>query len=109
MPWPRHPRVSSAHSPTNRTFLNLRYSGRSMAEAASASLSTSSHGPSNASHADPLSIPYLVAASVLIGAGIFTIFVWITSFAWPYFSGVFLLAIGALMLFSPRSGADRSA
>lgn len=57
---------------------------------------------------DPLSIPYVILSAVLIGAGIFLIFDWIATFNWPAFGGILLLALGALMLFSPRAGADRS-
>ncbi|HZY91623.1 MAG TPA: hypothetical protein VFG07_02445 [Thermoplasmata archaeon] len=57
---------------------------------------------------DRFSIPYIVLAALLIGGGIFTISLWILSFAWVDFVGVFLLAIGALMLFSPRAGADQA-
>lgn len=64
--------------------------------------------PSSSRPNDPLSVPYLLVAAILIGAGIFTICLWITSFAWIDFVGVFLLAIGGLMLFSPRAGADRA-
>lgn len=56
-----------------------------------------------------LSVGYVIVAALLIGAGLFLVFVWITSFQWLYFSGIFLLAIGLLMLFSPRAGADRAA
>ncbi len=58
---------------------------------------------------DLLSVPFLVVAALLIGAGIWLIFTWILSFEWIYFSGVFCLAAGGLMLFSPRTGLDRSA
>ena len=64
--------------------------------------------PRSSTSRDAFSVAYVVLASVLIGAGIFTIFLWITSFAWVDFVGVFLLAIGGLMLFSPRAGADRA-
>lgn len=64
--------------------------------------------PTSRTATDPLSIPYIVIAALLIGGGIFTISLWILSFAWVDFVGVFLLAFGALMLFSPRAGADRS-
>ncbi len=56
-----------------------------------------------------LSIPFLVVAALLIGAGIWLIFTWMLSFDWIYFGGVFCLAAGGLMLFSPRTGLDRSA
>ena len=55
-----------------------------------------------------LSIPFVIAAALLIGLGIFLISLWMETFSWAYFSGVGLLAIGGLMLFSPRAGADRA-
>ncbi len=55
------------------------------------------------------SVGYVIAAALLIGAGLFLVFVWISSFQWLYFGGIFLLALGLLMLFSPRAGADRAA
>ncbi len=54
------------------------------------------------------SVPYIFLAALLIGSGIFLIFVWITAFEWLYLSGILLLVVGTLMLFSPRAGADRA-
>jgi hypothetical protein len=56
----------------------------------------------------PLSIPFVIAAALLIGLGIFLISLWMETFSWAYFGGIGLLAIGGLMLFSPRAGADRA-
>lgn len=64
--------------------------------------------PARAPVQDTLSVPFVVAAAVLIGGGIFLTFSWILDFSSPYFVGVFLLAIGGLMLFSPRAGMDRA-
>lgn len=56
----------------------------------------------------PISVPWVVLAALLIGGGVLLISTWLTYFNWIYFSGVFLLLIGGLMLFSPRAGIDHS-
>lgn len=58
--------------------------------------------------AEPLSVPWLVGAATLIGAGIFGLAVWIITNEWGFMAGAFLLVVGALMLFHPRAGADQS-
>lgn len=55
-----------------------------------------------------ISIPFLVVAALLIGAGLFSAMVWLVTFQWIWFAGLGLLTIGALMLFSSRAGADRA-
>lgn len=56
----------------------------------------------------PLSLPWIVAAATLIGAGIFALAIWIITNEWVLIGGAFLLAVGALMLFSRRAGANQS-
>ena len=56
----------------------------------------------------PISIPYLLAAAVLIGIGLTSASLWILSFNWLLFLGFAPLVVGAFMLFSPRAGADRA-
>jgi len=73
----------------------------------------SPHPPQDASAAHPpsrgsLSIAYLVAAAVIIGCGTFLTCFWIITLTWAYLGGVVLLAIGGLMLFSPRAGANEA-
>ncbi len=55
-----------------------------------------------------ISIPFLVAAALLIGGGLFTISLWLTYFNWWFFLGLLPLIVGALMLFNPRTGLDRA-
>ncbi len=55
-----------------------------------------------------LSVPFLVVAALLIGAGLFSAMVWLVTFQWIWFAGLGLLVIGAIMLFSSRAGADRT-
>lgn len=55
-----------------------------------------------------VSIPFVVIAALLVGAGLFSAMVWLVTFQWIYFAGLGLLVIGGLMLFSPRAGADRA-
>jgi hypothetical protein len=67
---------------------------------------TAVHGATQS--AEPLSVPWLVAAATLIGAGIFCLAIWIITNGWAFIAGAFLLVVGALMLFNRRAGADRS-
>lgn len=55
-----------------------------------------------------LSVPFLVLAALLIGAGLFSAMVWLVTFQWLWFAGLGLLVIGGVMLFSSRAGADRA-
>jgi hypothetical protein len=54
------------------------------------------------------SIPLTIAAAVLAGAGLWLIAYWLITFHWIYFSGIALLAGGALLLFSRVTGPDRA-
>jgi hypothetical protein len=56
-----------------------------------------------------LSIPWVVLAAVLIGVGLFALFVWVVNFSqWVWFGGIAPVVIGALMLFSKRAGSDQA-
>lgn len=67
------------------------------------------HGHGSGTHAKtPISVPWVVISALLIGGGILLIVTWLTYFDWIYFSGVFLLLVGGLMLFSPRAGIDQA-
>ncbi len=57
----------------------------------------------------PISVPYVAGAALLIGVGLFLIFYWLLTFQWAFFSGIFLLVIGVLLLFDRRAGLDASA
>ncbi|MGI0131623.1 MAG: hypothetical protein ACREDK_00775 [Thermoplasmata archaeon] len=57
---------------------------------------------------DSLYLPFLVAAALLIGGGLFSAMFWLVTLQWVWFAGIGLLVLGALMLFSRRAGADRA-
>ena len=58
---------------------------------------------------ESVSIPYLLVAAVLIGAGLFSIALWFLTGQWAWFVGVVAVVLGGFMLFSPRTGPDRHA
>jgi hypothetical protein len=56
-----------------------------------------------------LSVPWLVVAAVLIGLGLFALFVWVIDYSqWIWFGGIAPLVIGALMLFNKRAGSNQA-
>ena len=55
-----------------------------------------------------ISIPWVVLASVLMGAGVFLITVWLVTFDFVYFGGVVVLLVGFLMSFDRRMGSDHA-
>ena len=55
-----------------------------------------------------LSIPFLVLASVLIGAGLAGMAYWLVTFQWLYFASVIPTALGGYMLFTRGTGPDRA-
>jgi len=66
--------------------------------------------PTRASHApNSISIPWVVAAAILSGVGVFLVLTWlITSFDWIYFVGVVPAGAGALMFFDERAGSSHA-
>ena len=60
------------------------------------------------SEADSLSIPYLVLAAVLCGAGIFGLAYWLVTQNWLFFASVIPVILGALMLFTRGTGPDHA-
>jgi hypothetical protein len=65
--------------------------------------------PAAAAHRGSVSVPFVLAASILIGIGIFTISYALTIFdGWYLMVGIAPLLVGALLLFSPRAGLDRA-
>ena len=56
----------------------------------------------------PISVPWVVLASVLCGVGLLSVWEWLTTFAWVYFAGPLLVLAGFLLLFSDRAGLDRA-
>jgi len=65
---------------------------------------TSAHPPVENS----LSVPFLIAASLLCGAGLFGMALWLVTFNWLYFASLIPLIGGALMLFTRGTGSDRA-
>ena len=55
-----------------------------------------------------LSIPFLIAASVLCGVGLFGLAYWLVTFQWVYFLSVIPVIGGALLLFTRGTGSDRA-
>ena len=59
-------------------------------------------------HSGSVSIPFLVAAAVLCGIGIFGLSYWLVTLNWFYFAALLPLAGGAVMLFMRGTGPDRA-
>jgi uncharacterized membrane protein len=57
-------------------------------------------------HANSLSLPYLIGASLLMGLGLFLVASWVLTFQWIFFSGVAVAAAGFLMVLHPLAGSD---
>jgi membrane-bound ClpP family serine protease len=55
-----------------------------------------------------LSLPWLVAAALLIGGGLFVISYFILTFQLVYLAGIAMVVVGGLMLFDPRAGPDHA-
>ncbi|MCI4369360.1 MAG: hypothetical protein L3K09_07360 [Thermoplasmata archaeon] len=65
--------------------------------------------PVDAEHPpNSISVPFVIAAAVLIGVGLFAMAAFLITFTWLYFLGILPVLAGALLLFDPRSGSDRS-
>jgi hypothetical protein len=56
----------------------------------------------------PISIGWVVLASLLIGVGLFFIFWWLYNFDLRFTFGIAFVVIGGFMLFSPRAGLDHA-
>jgi hypothetical protein len=55
-----------------------------------------------------VSVPWVVAAALLMGVGIFLLMNWLFTFQWVFLSGALLMLAGFLMCTSPRAGLDRA-
>jgi len=53
-----------------------------------------------------LSIPFVLAAALLMGLGIFALTIWLVTFNWAWFAGVLPATVGALMMFDRRAGSE---
>lgn len=63
---------------------------------------------SGAETASSLSIPWVIAAALLCGAGLFVMMYFILTFNPLYLLGVAPVVGGGLMLFDQRAGADHA-
>lgn len=61
---------------------------------------------SHASAKSPVSIPWVILASLLAGIGIFSMVLWLYTFQWIYFGGILPIITGTLMMFDRRAGAN---
>jgi len=68
----------------------------------------SESGSTHPSASGSVSVPFLVLASVLIGAGLSGMAYWLVTFQWLYFASVIPLILGAVMLFTRGTGPDRA-
>lgn len=69
--------------------------------------------PASSAHAAESGLPassiaWLVAAAVMIGAGLFVITYFILTFQLVYLAGIALVVVGGLMLFDRRAGPDHA-
>jgi hypothetical protein len=56
----------------------------------------------------PISVGWVILASVLCGIGLILVWEWLTTFDWVYFPGAALVIIGALMFLNDRAGLDHA-
>jgi hypothetical protein len=73
----------------------------------------SEYGGPSESHphhvSSPISLPWVVLASLLCGLGLFLVLgLWLATFEWIYFVGVIPVFLGGLMFLSPRAGLDHA-
>jgi hypothetical protein len=68
----------------------------------------SGHGGAPAHVKSPISVPWVIAASLLIGVGLFFDWYWLYTFNLEYTFGIALVVVGGFMLFSKRAGLDHA-
>ena len=68
----------------------------------------SAHAQPHREEAGSISIPMTVGAALLAGVGMFGTAYWLITFRWEYFPCVGLVALGAYLLFTRATGADRA-
>jgi len=56
----------------------------------------------------PISVAWVVLASVLIGVGLAVLFYWLYTFDLRYTFGIAFVVAGGLMLFDHRAGLDHA-
>jgi hypothetical protein len=57
---------------------------------------------------DSVSLPYLLAAALLCGVGLFGMSFWLITLNWLYFAALIPLILGAVMLFMRGTGPDHA-
>ncbi len=65
-----------------------------------------SHPGAGKHRGGPINVGWVVLAALIIGAGMFLILYWLYTFNLEWAWGIGLVLVGALMLFSPRAGAN---
>jgi len=70
------------------------------------------HAAGGAEHghgvASPISVLWVIAASLIAAAGLFLIAMWLLTFMWVYFLGPFLVLASILMFLNRRAGLDHA-
>jgi hypothetical protein len=56
----------------------------------------------------PISVGWVVAASVICGLGLVGVWWWVTTFDWLFFPSIFLVIGGAMMFLNDRAGLDHA-
>ncbi|MCI4321660.1 MAG: hypothetical protein L3K18_06170 [Thermoplasmata archaeon] len=74
----------------------------------SPAVAAAAHGGHGIHAPNSISIPWVLAASLLMGLGVFLISAWIITFDYLYFVGFVVLAVGFLMTFDQRMGSDHA-
>lgn len=55
------------------------------------------------------SLPFVILSAIFVGVGLFGMFYWLLTFVWLWFGvGLAGLLLGAILLFLPQTGADRT-
>jgi len=69
------------------------------------------HSAPPVAHADApntLSVPWVIAAALLIAIGVFAVVYFLISFQLEFLGGIALVLGGTLMLLDPRAGSDHA-
>jgi membrane-bound ClpP family serine protease len=69
---------------------------------------SASGAPAHVSVPGTISIPWVIAAAVLVGVGLLILLYFLLSFNWLYLVGVAPVVVGGMMLFDRRAGPDHS-
>ncbi|MCI4331886.1 MAG: hypothetical protein L3K19_08615 [Thermoplasmata archaeon] len=63
---------------------------------------------SHGSSVSTISVPWVIAAALLIGVGLFIISYFMVTFQFVYLGGIALVVGGGFMLFDERAGPDHA-